>query len=59
MGREPMAKTTTSARARMKALDQALRTMFGKLEAKPVSGRLKSLVDQLDAADQPAKKKVG
>jgi len=54
-----MAKTPTTDRARKRALDQALRTMFDKLEAKPVSGQLKSVIEQLDAADPPAKKKAG
>lgn len=54
-----MAKTPTNDRARKKALDQTLRAMFGKLEAKPVSERLKSVVGQLEAADRPAKKRVG
>jgi hypothetical protein len=58
-----MAKSPTTKRARKKALDQALRAMFGRLEAKPVSDRLKSVVDQLDVADPPVSngpvKKVG
>jgi hypothetical protein len=58
-----MAKSPTTKRARKKALDQALRAMFGRLEAKPVSDRLKSVVDQLDVADSPVSngpvKKVG
>jgi len=49
-----MAKSPTADRSQKKALDEALRAMFGKLEAKPVSDRLKSVVEQLDAADRPA-----
>jgi hypothetical protein len=51
-----MAKSPTTARSPKKALDQALRAMFGRLEAKPVSDRLKSVVEQLDASDPPVKK---
>jgi hypothetical protein len=54
-----MARSPTTHRSQKQALDQALRALFGKLEAKPVSDRLKSVVEQLDAADQPAKKKAG
>jgi hypothetical protein len=54
-----MAKSPTTARSRKKALDQALRAMFGRLEAKPVSDRLKSVVEQLDATDRPMTKKAG
>lgn len=54
-----MAKTPTTDRARKKALDQALRGMFDRLEAKPVSERLKSIVAQLHDNDRPAKKKAG
>jgi hypothetical protein len=54
-----MVKTPAKDRTQKKALDEALRALFGKLEAKPVSDRLKSVVEQLDASDRPAKKKAG
>jgi hypothetical protein len=54
-----MAKTSTTDRARKQAFDQALRGMFGKLQDRPVSDCLMSIVDQLDAAGRPPAKKVG
>jgi hypothetical protein len=55
-----MAKTSTTDRARKQALDQALRGMFGALQARPVPNRLTSIVEQLEAGDLPAaKKKAG
>jgi hypothetical protein len=54
-----MAKTSTTDHARKQALDRALRGMFGKLQDRPVSDRLMSIVDQLDAADRSPVKKAG
>jgi hypothetical protein len=52
-----MAAKTVTDRAKKAALDKALRGLFGRLKNRPVSDRLLSLVDQLDAADQPPAKK--
>jgi hypothetical protein len=52
-----MAAKTVSDRAKRMALEKALRGMFGKLQARPTPDRLMSVVDQLDAADQPPLKK--
>jgi hypothetical protein len=54
-----MAKISKTDGARKRALDQALRGLFGKLEARPVPDRLTSVVDQLDSADQRPVKKAG
>lgn len=51
-----MANKSSTKRARREALDKALRAMFGKLEGRPVSDRLKSVVEQLDAAERPQRK---
>jgi hypothetical protein len=51
-----MGKSTTTERARKAALDKALRTMFGRLEDRPVSDRLKSVVEQLDVPERPQRK---
>ena len=54
-----MASKPQSDRAKKKALDQTLRAMFGKLQARPTPDRLMSVVDQLDAADVKPLKKTG
>lgn len=54
-----MAKKSATDRAKKTALDKALRGMFGKLQNRPVPDRLRSIVDQLDTADQPPLKKSG
>jgi hypothetical protein len=48
-----------SKTARKQALDEVLRGMFGKLQGRQVPDRLRSIVDQLDAADRPPVKKAG
>lgn len=53
-----MAKKDGSDREKKRALDKALRGMFGKLQARPTPDRLISVVDQLDAADQPPARKA-
>jgi hypothetical protein len=54
-----MATMSDKDRAKKKALDKALRGMFGKLQARPVPDRLASVVDQLDAAEAKPLKKAG
>ncbi|MFC3069806.1 hypothetical protein [Phenylobacterium soli] len=53
-----MATKDGSDRAKKQALDKALRGMFGKLQARPTPDRLMSVVEQLEAADQPPVKKA-
>jgi len=53
-----MAAKTVTDRTKKAALEKALRGMFGRLQNRPVSDRLMSIVDQLDAADQPPAKKT-
>jgi hypothetical protein len=53
-----MAAKTVTDRAKKAALDKALRGMFGRLQGRPVSERLLSVVDQLEAADRPPVKKT-
>ncbi|HEV2531747.1 hypothetical protein [Phenylobacterium sp.] len=53
-----MAKKAATDRAKKAALDKALRGMFGRLQGRPVSDRLMSIVDQLEAADRPPLKKT-
>jgi Anti-sigma factor NepR len=54
-----MASKSATDRAKKTALEKALRGMFGKLQNRPIPDRLMSIVDQLDAADQPPLKKSG
>ena len=54
-----MASKTAKDRAKVAALEKGLRGMFGRLQGRPVPERLMSIVDQLDAADQPKLKKSG
>jgi hypothetical protein len=53
-----MAAKTVTDRTKKAALDKALRGLFGRLKNRPVSDRLMSLVDELEAADQPPVKKT-
>ena len=54
-----MASKTAKDRTKLAALEKGLRGMFGRLQGRPVPDRLMSIVDQLDAADQPPLKKAG
>lgn len=55
-----MAPKAPAREKRATALDNALRGMFKKLEARPVPDHISTIVDQLDAAeDDKSRKKVG
>jgi hypothetical protein len=51
-----LASRSATDRAKTSALDKALRSLFGKLQARPTPDRLMSIVDQLDAEPPPLKK---
>jgi hypothetical protein len=44
-------------RNKAEVVDQALRGMFKKLQSRPVPEHISTIVDQLEAADQPPLKK--
>lgn len=60
LGTEPMATKTGTDRAKKAALDKALGSMFGKLQARAVPEHLVALADDLEASlgEQPALKKA-
>ena len=51
-----MAGRTDQGTDKAAALERVLRGTFRKLENRPVPDHIRAVVDQLDAADQPAKK---
>jgi hypothetical protein len=51
-----MARATDQRTDKAAALQRGLRGMFRKLEGRPVPDHIQTVVDQLDAADQPVKK---
>lgn len=54
-----MAGMNASQRDKASALNKALKGMFKALQSRPVPGRLRSVVDQLDEGDQADVKKQG
>lgn len=54
-----MARDTEAGRAKKTALNKALRGMFKRLEDRPAPDRLTSVVDQLEEAETPPRKRSG
>jgi hypothetical protein len=53
-----MARKKAPKADKAKALDRALKGMFGKLERRPVPGDIMNVVDQLDEAEKEPSKKA-